>query len=117
MNDLKPCPFCGCHAEISKTRLNLSASVLYTVSCTNKKDCFRAEFSSFTEETAIKYWNTRAIEDAKDKEIERLKAIIDELTKPRTDSIKKAVDNARIEIALGNVTKTGRKAVHDAPEV
>ena len=73
MSELKNCPFCGCHAEISKTQLNLSASVLYTVSCINKKTCFHTDFSSFTEETAVKYWNTRPAEDAKDREIERLK--------------------------------------------
>lgn len=81
MNELKPCPFCGCHAKISETRLNLSASVLYTVSCINKKTCFQTDFSSFTKETAVKYWNTRPAEDAKDKEIDNLKAENERLKK------------------------------------
>jgi uncharacterized small protein (DUF1192 family) len=46
----------------------------------------------------------------KDKEIERLKAIIDELTKPRVGNIKAAVQTARKEVFFGTDTNVPTNA-------
>ena len=66
MSELKPCPFCGSGAiEVCAWETSTDISCLdcdYTIKCC---DC--------DEEDAVDYWNTRPAEDAKDKEIERLK--------------------------------------------
>jgi hypothetical protein len=69
--ELKPCPFCGGEAEPYQYRVNT-----FSVRCKRcKSDCgcwkepYRAEY----------VWNSRPIEDEKDKEIARLIAEIDNL--------------------------------------
>lgn len=53
MKELKPCPFCGCEAELQLLLGN------YSVTC---KSCMGAIFPAvgMTKEEAIKAWNRRA---------------------------------------------------------
>lgn len=56
MEELKPCPFCGEEANLSK---NSCGS--WDIGCTNGKcDMCARSFGFDTKETAIKAWNTRA---------------------------------------------------------
>jgi Lar family restriction alleviation protein len=67
MSELKPCPFCGSGA------IEVLEWVDYTkIGCL---DCnYGIIYQDCDEEDAVDYWNTRPVEDAKDREIERLKA-------------------------------------------
>lgn len=72
MSELKPCPFCSGDASlIVKTFFGFPEEDIYKVACNDCKS--HSCYSDDSEETA-KVWNTRPAEDAKDKEIERLKA-------------------------------------------
>ena len=67
-NNLKPCPFCGENAELRGGK-----GVASWIICNNKK-CRATQGLELTGENAVKMWNTRSTEDAKDKEIEKLKS-------------------------------------------
>lgn len=58
MIDLKPCPFCSCHAELRRLRRELFAGEIecFYVSC---KVCGASGQICNTEEDAIRKWNTR----------------------------------------------------------
>lgn len=66
MSDLKNCPFCGSgEIEVVEEATYTNIGCLdcdYAIKC---RDC--------DEDDAVYYWNTRPAENAKDKEIERLK--------------------------------------------
>ena len=66
-NELKPCPFCGSgEIEVCDWEEHTLIGCLdcdYAIKC---RDC--------DEDEAIRYWNTRPAEDAKNREIEQLKA-------------------------------------------
>lgn len=64
MEDLKPCPFCGCEAEL----LEYDDEVEIRVN--HKEGCWISEFNGFyieiyDEQEAIKAWNTRYVEKRK----------------------------------------------------
>ncbi len=59
---LKPCPFCGCEAEI----LGDESDGLYQVACTGC--CCELSYFFDTPEEAAEYWNDRPAQDgAKEK--------------------------------------------------
>ena len=62
MPELKPCPFCGGEAELSK-----SSGGDWIVGCTNGK-CLMCpwSFGFKTKKEAIESWNTRAYEEKND---------------------------------------------------
>lgn len=94
MSDLKPCPFCGNQARLVRRN---GITLVWCKKCeTGTGLCVG--------DGAITKWNTRPAEDAKDAEIARLKSIIEELTKPRTDKMKEAVQTARKEVFIGKDT-------------
>ena len=70
MSDLKPCPFCnGTHS--------INVINFFTGDSFRKCDICGAEApEAKTPKEAAKVWNTRPAEDAKDREIEKLKAEI-----------------------------------------
>ena len=68
MSNLKPCPFCGDNAELRGGK-----GVASWIICNNTK-CRATQGLELTGENAVKMWNTRHAEDAKDREIDRLKA-------------------------------------------
>lgn len=72
MGELKPCPFCG-----KKPFMNIARNVW----CTNPM-CFMSDGDDRWGFAPIDLWNTRPIEEAQAKEIERLKA--DLLTRDAT---------------------------------
>lgn len=67
--DLKPCPFCGGEARLVKRD---GASLVYCTKCERGTGLCRGD-------AAVTMWNTRPAEDEKDKEIERLKAALNEI--------------------------------------
>lgn len=73
MSDLKSCPFCnGTHS--------INVINFFTRDSFRKCDICGAEApEAKTPEEAAEKWNRRPAEDAKDKEIERLKAVIAEI--------------------------------------
>ena len=106
MSELKPCPFCGGN-DLHKEKFLDLVGWIYRIYC---KYCGARAESLADMETAVKRWNTRPAEDAKDREIERLKSIIEELTKPRTGGIKAAVQTARKEVLFGTDTNAPTNA-------
>lgn len=72
MSDLKPCPFCGTTTELEEQRFFDIVGMIYSIEC--KKCRYTRVMSLVSMEAAKMKWNTRPAEDAKDKEIERLKA-------------------------------------------
>lgn len=56
---LKPCPFCGGEAEICETFVTGFHCPFFAVRCINRNVCGILGPSCATEETAIKFWNTR----------------------------------------------------------
>ena len=62
--ELKPCPFCGSEA---KEIIRDNASLVYCNKCERGTGLCKGA------DSARKLWNTRPIEDGKDKEIVRLK--------------------------------------------
>ena len=109
MSDLKPCPFCGTTNELKECRFLDMVGMVYSIEC---KKCNDTRVMSLVSMEAAKMkWNTRPAEDALKAEIERLKSIIEELTKPRTGGIKAAVQTARKEVLFGtdtNAPDTGK---------
>lgn len=82
--ELKPCPFCGGDASlIVKTFFGLPEEDVYTVAC---NDCKSQSCYSDDRKETVKVWNTRPAEDAKDREIERLKNKLKELKECIIDS-------------------------------
>jgi Lar family restriction alleviation protein len=59
--ELKPCPFCGCKAEVEsgKANITMSSGDVFVVKCTNI-GCNAAIYFEFeTEQEAISAWNHR----------------------------------------------------------
>lgn len=76
MSEPTNCPFCGKSDKviIYTESMEHHGKLLWTRYGVKCKRC-RFEMPTYSEkETAIRKWNTRPAEDAKDKEIERLKA-------------------------------------------
>lgn len=69
MSDLKNCPFCGTKAVSSVFSVDVYNWYEEKVCCENCS-CI------ISHPQAIQIWNTRPAEDAKDKEIERLKGAL-----------------------------------------
>jgi hypothetical protein len=67
MSDLKPCPWCKKDVSI----ISVEDSTYYW--CITCEDCDFSWFVLGTRKEVIEKWNTRPAEDAKDKEIEKLK--------------------------------------------
>ena len=72
MDKLKPCPKCGSHKVALNYRWDsLNLAKTYFVYC---HDCNIYFNGNYTEDSTIAKWNHRPTEDAKDKEIEKLKS-------------------------------------------
>lgn len=70
MSDLEPCPFCS----DKNIAIGSDGNGGQYIDCGRKHI---VHFINCTKEEAINLWNTRPAEDAKDREIERLKKTID----------------------------------------
>lgn len=91
MSDLKPCPFCGGEPEMIHAVLEEYHSVEPEISCEKCRYTIKLkELAIAIDESPetnadwwdrgiTKKWNTRPAEDAKDKEIERLKEALNEI--------------------------------------
>lgn len=66
--ELKPCPFCG-GEDVEHLPDGFGNWLVGCVTCDYRIQCV-----SCTEDDAVRYWNTRPIEDEKDKQIAELKA-------------------------------------------
>ena len=66
--ELKPCPFCG-----GKAITDNMEAIAYLVVC---MDCDATASSEERMDEATENWNTRPIEEAKDREIAELKEVI-----------------------------------------
>ena len=68
--ELKPCPFCG-----GEDFLISEWKDFVSIKC---GQC-ETKVGALDEKTAVKYWNSRPIEDAKDKEIKRLREALEKI--------------------------------------
>jgi hypothetical protein len=80
MSDLKPCPICG-STKIEEYDEWVDVGDPYAHITNHIVECRNCNYSrgDCTRDNAIKRWNTRPAEDAKDKEIKRMKAEVRKL--------------------------------------
>lgn len=66
--DLLPCPFCGSHANLTKSKANASGTrIVYQVKCSDEKlNCPCSPITKWvdSENEAVRAWNARTISDA-----------------------------------------------------
>lgn len=73
-NELNPCPFCGGIESLNVRevhRYNRYCADMYCIEC---RRCLYCTMNFDTKDELYAFWNTRPAEDAKDKEIEKLKS-------------------------------------------
>jgi Lar family restriction alleviation protein len=83
MSELKPCPFCGgdkfeVRHDYSDIQGYINAYFLCTKCGATSRDYYYTDSQEY-KKAVIKHWNTRPAEDAKDREIERLKGALDKI--------------------------------------
>lgn len=71
--ELKPCPFCGGEATLTK---NEKSSIFY-VFC---KECLRYGVGDEISKKAVEYWNARPIEDALRAKNKRLREVLERIS-------------------------------------
>lgn len=65
-NELKPCPKCGCEAELISSQTFAWCNVYWYVRCTNE-DCDEETMLKYdTKREAIEAWNRRADNEQRD---------------------------------------------------
>lgn len=92
MSDLKPCPFCGStDLYVVQAKIEEYHSVKPEISCKKCRYTIKLKElaiaidespetnADWWDKGTAKKWNTRPAEDAKDKEIERMEAVIAEI--------------------------------------
>jgi hypothetical protein len=119
MDELKSCPFCGGELQLYPSHVegqyivNKPGGVCKKCGMIFVGRGYRiygeVKSEDFHDEKFFELWNTRPAEDALKAEVERLKSIIEELTKPRTGGIKAAVQTARKEVLFGTDTNVPAK--------